>query len=642
MSLTPYAKYTRQMTSRMRARMHSQNYNTTVQKAVEARPLDSSIVAEEQLSRLAALRSEHMSSLDASLRLRALNIIQTLPLKALKDDAHMAYTLSALRTCAYFNATSSMTVFNLLNHITRNSFALDACNMYQVCTALAEMQHSQTAEVLELLRPRLLEVADDLTEVEARTVLTSYADHGLVTPELSEKLTQIMIGALREMPLRNLMNYVACVSRVGTRKIAREFIEAATPRLCEVLREATEQHHFYKVTYLQAPTNASCTSSGTPGAAAESGETPTERVQARLRAEEVRQQLVSELYFTLSLQRELHKRLAWLCWAPRRLLNEVVRCALIWSEPVRLEGGGGGDAVDSDPSSSAQQARAEQDQLLGDLSQMRRRSLCHCLKMMHYTSYRNLPALRLLTARVAVLKDVMGTTSKTRLAAELAEAVEAVAYFRAMDCAPAVVSIIDDIWQHISTTSAIAARSYVKVEDMRLVEQVMLRVLLSSTRLLVTDMRESSPDKPKDAAQGAAMRALLVHTVTIMTCPLLQSYMHMAVRKSTGNRTRQLPKAVCMVNIAAAAHFFYIAAVADEAVRRQEVALPTETTTAMSELRRQLKVFPKWSAGVLETKPDSLVEETAVEIAETVAMLKKRPAVWTDAEASTLEQSVEF
>ncbi|CAJ1991873.1 mitochondrial RNA binding protein / MRB8620 / RESC3 [Leishmania donovani] len=670
-SYTPYVAHTKRVTARMRARMHKQSFTNAILASTQAERTDLSRVADARLRELTALRADHQRTFDPIFKQKALNLLQTLPLKAAADDPHFTYTLGALRVCGYFSATQSPATFNLLNHATRHTFLLDAFSFYQLFLALEEMRHPQTAEILSIVLPRVMEVATDFTEGEARLLLDLYFKHNLLTKELSERLAGVITGSVNDLSGKDLISAVSAVPNMAFEQISRRFLEAATPRLCRTLREATEQVQLYKATYLEhAGRGAAASDAARPMLRRDADgqppqnpdmETPTERTLRRRKEEEWRQLLIDQIYEGLSLHRELQKSITWLCWAPRPLLNELVRCALIFSEPLLADAAEQLPAALKDKATGASASSvaisangelaaivAERENYARDLPQVRRRSLCHCLKMLHFTSYRHLPALRLLSARIAATKDVLGIVSPLVLARELSQAVEAIAFFCATDCAPAVTAIIDDILEHIepvTNSPALLNRFHAfSTEELKLVERVVLRVLLSCTRFLSTRSSEKAEKNAlqRAPAQEEAIRAILAQATALAISPITRAYLALGLRlmhSSKAHGERGAKQVQCFIGTM---HLLYVTTVI-LAVSSQAGAAPTAPDPAAHEvLRAILRQLVPWAQTMATMQAGEMPEEAAAEMAKALALLKEHPEIMdTPAGATTQRENKE-
>ncbi|XQJ29857.1 mitochondrial RNA binding protein, putative [Leishmania guyanensis] len=665
-SYTPYVAHTKRVTARLRARMHNQSFGNALLASAAVERSDLSKVADMRLGELVALRADHQRTFDPLFKQKALNLLQTLPLKAAAEDPHFSYTMGALRVCGYFSAAQSPATFNLLNHATRHTFLLDAFSIYQLFLSLEDMRHPQTAEILSIVLPRVTEVATDCTEGEARLILDIYFKHKLLTVELSERLVGVIIGSVNDLRGRDLISAVAVVPSMGTEKVARRFLEAATPRLCRTLRETTEHAQLYRVTYLQPADGGDASSAAARLMLRQDTddelppnpdrETPTEKTLRRRKEESWRAFLITQIYDGLNLHRELQKSIAWLCWAPRPLLNELVRCALLWSEPV-LGGSPGqslvvlkGESTDVTASSCAVAADGElatgaeeREKYARDLPQLRRRSLCHCLKMLHFTSYRHLPALRLLSARIAATKDVMGIASPLVLARELSQAVEAIAFFYATDCAPAVTAIIDDILEHIESSMNAPALlnrfRALSIEEVKLAERVVLRVLLSCARLLSTYIAEKAEKSTLEAApaQEEAMRAILTQATTLAMSPITRAYLAMGLRLIHVREVQREGDTIQVQNFVGTMHVFYATTVI-LTVAAQAGAAPAALDMAAHDiLRANLRQLLPWAQTMSSMRVGEMPEEAAVEMAKALVLLKKYPEIM-DTPTGTMTQ----
>ncbi|KAG5470732.1 hypothetical protein LSCM1_01980 [Leishmania martiniquensis] len=652
-SYTPYVAHTRRVTARLRARMHNQSFTSTILASTEANKTDLSRVADARLRELLALRADHQRTFDPIFKQRALSLLQTLPLKAVADDPKLSFTMGALRVCGYFSATQSPATFNLLNHATRHSFLLDALSVSQLFFALEDMHHPQTAEVVSIVLPRVTELATEFTVREARLVLDVCFKHGLLTMELNKKLADIITDAVNDLRGNELASAVSAVLRMCTDEVARRFLEAATPRLCRALRETTEQMHLYKVTYLypagggdaEASSSRSMLAGGPDGEPPTNPamETPTERTLRHRKEEEWRQFLISQVYEGVTLYRELQRGITWLCWAPLPLLNEVVRCALLWSEPL-LDGSpehslDSLQAEDADvrTSSCATPANVEltpamedRERYARDLPQVRRRSLCHCLKMLHLASYRHLPALRLLSARIAASKDDIGTSSSTAVTPELAQAVEAIAFFYATNCAPAVTAIVDEVLEQVeplmNAPGLVNSARALSAEDLKLAERVVLRVLFSCARLLSTLVEKAGKSALETSpAQEEAIRSILAQATAIAVSPMSQAYLALGLRPN--QKGKGGIDALRAQKLITTMHMFYAITVL-LALHPETGAAPAASDGAASDvLRANLGRLVPWAQALATTETGGLPEEAAVEMAKALTVLKKRPEI---------------
>ncbi|GET91662.1 hypothetical protein, conserved [Leishmania tarentolae] len=661
-SYTPYVAHTKRVTARLRARMHKQSFGNTVLASAQAERTDVSRVADARLRELMALRADHQRTFDPIFKQKALNLLQTLPLKAAAEDPHFSYTLGALRVCGYFSATQSPATFNLLNHATRHSFLLDAFNCYQLFLALKEMRHPQTAEILSLVLPRVVEVATDFTEGEARLVLDVYCKHNLLTMELSQRLAGVIIGSVNDLNGKDLTSAVSAVPNMGTENISRRFLEAATPRLCRALRETTEQIQLYKATYLQpAGRSATASDAAQPSLIGDTDgekppipdkETPTERTLRRRKEEEWRRFLINQIYEGVSLHCALQQSIEWLCWAPRSLLNELVRFALLSSEPLlpnsaeqlspvltgKVAGGGASSGTLSADGKVLAAVVAEHENYVLDLPQVRRRSLCHCLKMLQFTSYRHLPALRLLSARIAAMKDATGSVSPLVLARELSQAVEAVAFFHATECAPAVTAIIDEILEHIEPVTGSPALlndfHALSIEEVKLVEGVVLRVLLSCARLLSSHILERAERSELGTVPAQeAMHTILAQSTALATSPIAQSYVKFGLRLMHPSKMQQETDTIHARGFISTIHLLYATTVI-LTVSAQASAVPA----AHDVLRTILRQLVPWAQRMATVQASEMPEEAAVWMAKALALLKKHPEIMDTPAGTTMQR----
>ncbi|KAG5495638.1 hypothetical protein GH5_03303 [Leishmania sp. Ghana 2012 LV757] len=653
-SYTPYVAHAKKVTARLRSRMHNQSFTSAVRASTEVNQNELSRVADARLRELMALRADHQRTFDPLFKQQALKLLQTLPLKAVADDPHLSYTMSALRVCGYFSATQSPATFNLLNHTTRHTFLLDAFSVSQLLFALDDMRHPQTAEILSIVLPRVTELATEFTQREARLVLGACFKHNLLTMELNEKLADVITGSVNDLRGNDLAGAVSAVLNMCTAKVARRFLETATPRLCRALRETAEQVHLYKTTYLQ-PVGGGAAASDAARSMLTGGsdderppnpamETPTERTLRHRKEEEWRRFLITQIYEGVTLHRELQRGIAWLCWAPRPLLNEVVRCTLLWSEPTLVSSPGhslaalkaeeaGENASSGATPADGELALAMEDREMyaRDLPQVRRRSLCYCLKMLHLTSYRHLPALRLLSARIAVSKDVMGIVSPTEVARELSQAVEAIAFFYATDCAPAVTAIVDDIVEHVEplmNAPALQSRArLLSAEELKLAERVVVRVLLSCARLLSTLMEEKGGKSALETApvQEEAMRAILAQATALAASPMSQAYLALGLRLIPGGTMERAP--LRAQHLISTMHLFYAITVILTLSAQTGAAPAASDGVAHDVLRANLRQLVPWAQAMATMQAGGLPEEATVEMAKALTLLKKSPEI---------------
>ncbi|KAG5496386.1 hypothetical protein JKF63_02688 [Porcisia hertigi] len=670
-SYTPYVAHVRKVTARLRARMHHQSFTDTIRASAEANRLDLSRVADAHLRELATLRENHRRTFDPLFKQKALNLLQTLPLKPVADDPHLSYTMRALRVCGYFGATQSPATFNLLNHATRHTFLLDAFNVHQLLSALEEMRHPQMAEILSIVLPRVMEVATDCTEGEARLLLHAYFKHHLLTMELSEKLVGVISGSVNDVSLKDLVSVVSAIRDMGSEQIARRFVEAATPRLCRALHETTEQVYLYKTTYLQPAGGgnaASATARSTligdtegeqpPNPAME---TPTERTLRRRKEGEWRRFLVTQIDDGLSLLRALQKSIAWLCWAPRPLLNEVVRCSLLWSEPllvcsldeplpaIKWEATDAAASFGRMSSNSESAAFMEEhEKYARELPRLRRRSLCYCMKMLHCTSYRHLPAIRLLSARIAATKDVVdNSVPPLVLARELSQAVEAIAFFYATDCAPAMTEIVNEILEYAKPLMNAPAQrgrfQALSAEEVRMAERVVLRVLLSCARVLSThaDTKAEKSAPTTAPVEEGAMRALLCQATTLAISPIIQAYMGVGLRLTNASRAQIVEGANQVQNLVGTMHLAYATAVILAVSAQVGIAPAGSHAAGHDVLRANLRRLVPWAQAMATKLASELPGEAAVEMAKTLTILKKHSEILDAPEGGTSLQGGE-
>lgn len=479
---TPFATYSKQFTSRLRARMHAQSFSNAVQESQRLRRSSAGLVAEQRVRELVQLQKEHERFFDPKLRVKALTLLRTLPLISTDEDPHFVMTMRALRVCMHFNAVESPATFALLNHLTRHTFLLDGHALFQFCCILSELHHPQTTDILYILLPRIREVArEDLTAHEAVAVLRLYHQYGVHDSTLATLLTQVFSRAVMDISISDLCCCVAMMPALNDPALGREFIAAAEHRISAVLRESTTSFLFYWSHYAV-------------GAPLTQVAGPSEVVDDR----QLRNFVLMELHHARRLQQELYHSLKWLCWGPRRLLNELVRSALVWSEPRDLtmerhqqmtaasnetEALSGGFASGDDARSDVAMTVGVAKQTSSSVDHhtvpvLSRQDICACINMLHFTSYRHEAGVSQLLSRVATMEFGGVATTDGHLV-DLTSAVEGGAYFYAVKSLPALHSILEEILDKMRSLASQATQP----QQHRLVEAVVIRLMMSMARL---------------------------------------------------------------------------------------------------------------------------------------------------------------
>ena len=676
---TPYAAYMRQFTARLQARMHSQSYACVAQQAEQHRQTAAGSVAEARMKELKELMGLHRRTFDPALKQKALGILQTLPLKSTDEDPHFAHTFAGLQACVHFGAVNSPTTFNFLNHLTRHTFLLDGHGVFQLYRLLEQLRHPQTGEVVQLLLPRTREVVDDLSCPEARRILEFLAKNDALDVELSRKLTAVLQASLPDASVKELGYCVGVVHRMNSAEVARSFLSAAAPRICQALQESVAQRHYYKTLYrvedvdLVAPSSPSLSSFPFSSNSAQERQgggaslTSAERDAARATRAELMAFLVAEQRAAARLLLELVNAVTTLSWGPRRVLNEMVRTAVVWTEPASLSslsaiplvgkdetvagyddssnGGGDGGAVPLFNADVFEEVETKDyEEYMQKLPQLQRFQLCTLMKALHFASYRHPTGLRLLSARVAAMQPDEDNGDLTEMKDGLALAIEAVAYFYATDCLPAVLSMLQEMQslQLAPLNASITARMSAAPNGPHLLtkgenhitEVIVLRSLVSCARLLTacvsaatsadTSLPSNGPVEPQHKQQ------LCQHMVTFLTSPLLQLYVRHAQLLS-----RQEASSVSLAvrrHHAGAAHvlhsivaLFCFAAGDGSAAAFVARAGNLVDAASLEVLRTTLRDLVLLMHAVAERQPKALTREVAQEARAALEMVQRHP-----------------
>lgn len=683
---TPYAVYVKEFTARLQARVHQQAYATFMQQVERRVQTREGNLADARMEELRQLMFQHKRTFEPALKNKALALLQTMPLKSTSEDPYFAHTFTGLHACAYFHDITSPSAYNFINHITRHTFMLDGRAIFDFAKVLEQMRHPQAAEVMQILLPRIREVAGELTVTQARMLMEYLASLQLLDTALTTKLVAMMQAGVQDIDAVELSMCVRAMAVVSPAAVARDFITAATPRICQVLQESVAQRHCYKLLYFQKAGGAA--SSSTPSAgnsygasigddgAASSSAGPS-GVLAHVAPAELRASLLNEQWSAFHVLKAVTTLTTHLSWAPRRVLNEMVRTAVAWSEPDSLEAATPPTQHADEGESSAtkeaaghhtstagfeEAAKADYAEYVAKMPQLRRLDLSQLLKALHFSSYRHPTGLRLLSARVAAATDKSYVPSphSNWVVDELPMAIEAVAYFYATDCLPAVLSMVEEV--RVSYLSSLEASlraeravpAVLTPTQKISAEVVLLRTLLSCARLLSACAVAGAPAKTLSGGSGAAAAAAVAatppkllpshrpvapqlrrelrhHIIALATSPLLRLYLDYArvVGNQTGGETRTTHRRA----IAGAAHALHSITVVFYSISQEVAASSTFERTALSvmdasalaALRKTVRELVKLMHTVAERRSNLLAAETAAEVRAALEMVQQHP-----------------
>jgi hypothetical protein len=677
---TPYTAYVRQFTARLQARVHRQSYANVVQYLEQHQPTPAGNIADARLREVQSLVEQHRRSFDPSIKQKALGILQTLPLKSIDEDPHFMHTLAGLRVCAYFGAAKSPATYNFLNHVTRHTYLLDGHAVFRLYLVLDQLHHEQTTEIVQVLLPRIREVVDDFSISEARLIMEFLAQHKMLDAELTGKFAAVMQGGLQDMTIWELGRCVNAILAMQSIEVALTFLTAAAPRICRVLRDSVAQRHYYKALFF-AETETSSSGDAAAAAASRSTAMPSsstreasgvsssaKKTAVRASHAQLKDFLILEQRATASLLQGLCNAVIHLSWGPRRVLNEMVHMAIAWSEEEscaalpRDSSRGDHDSarseapdVQSTAGSFTKAERRGYEEYVQKLPQLSRHDLSKLLKALHFASHLHPAGLRLLSARIATKETAVvaaagaENVALTRLNNALALAIEAVAYFYAVDCIPAVLSMLEEIQtgQLINANTALRARMSAAAtavcvltwEERETAESIGLRTLLSCARLLsaceAASSSSTSVTKKKflpshRPVELETMGELCRHMAALAASPLLQIYVEyarMAARQDVAAKRKESRRA-----FAGAAHVLYSIAVLFQAISASGAAksFVADATSfmdsaALATLRESLRNLVQLVQTVTERQPETLSVETTKEVWAALEMVQKHP-----------------
>ncbi|CCW60326.1 unnamed protein product [Phytomonas sp. EM1] len=318
-----FRAYSKLFTTKLRARMHNQSFTSTVMERERIRITTGGRIALQRVDELVKLKVEHQSSFDPTLRVRALQSLQTLPLLSADEDPHFVQSLRALRVAAYFRAVQSPSTFALLNHITKHTYMLDGFNLYHLSATLLELQHPQTAEVLNIIRPRIYQVVlnYDVTAVEAVLFLHVLYKFHLDDSVLIQKLADIIQHTISDLPLVDVTRCISALPFTRSKVITQRILSTAEGKLCELLEEAVTNYRVYCGGFHDGFESLSTLLS-----------TEDKLNGMTSRRKEVQEMLLNNAKRSRTLIRELSRTVMWAHQAPRRLMNGLICAALVYSE----------------------------------------------------------------------------------------------------------------------------------------------------------------------------------------------------------------------------------------------------------------------------------------------------------------------
>lgn len=499
----------------------------------------------KRVEELNSLRLQHQRTFDPLLKSQAVQLLHTLPVLSTDEDPHFVVSLHALRAAAYFNAAQAPTTFALLNHFTRHTFLLDGNNVYRLLLSLAELRHPQTAEVLQILLPRIRQVAtDDVTAVEATTILRVLHQFGVDDDEVAEALGTVMARTVSSLTsAADVRRCVAVWTYTGDAAQAKKVISAAEDHLCDMVGEGIEEQYALRAS-IAAELN--CFAAESSSASSSSPSLAHEEVEE---LKQCRESVRADLLEKRELLRELCRSLTWLCWGPRRLLSELSRSALVWSEPMPTLPSAPVSTDTAGPEVTSVDVKRVVEDLQRTIPTFHRGDLGAVAKLLHHTSYRHERALRQLTSRLATSPSpIAGRISDDGPEAALADAplpsqtlqdvanaVESLAFFYLVDAVPTVEALLAEVAAVLrrspTSSNGRAAEAVVVVESvcriLHGVNRLYMVGLTSTSQMVINDVISLCTCAPvQQYARGAhsatdvVLTARLADALTQLSCSL--------------------------------------------------------------------------------------------------------------------------
>ncbi|RNF10554.1 hypothetical protein TraAM80_01479 [Trypanosoma rangeli] len=238
----PFEKMAKDIAVRMRSKVHRQSFSNSVMRAQERKLSPTGRLAVERVTELVALQQRHQHTFDPALRTEAVQILRALPLLSTEEDPRFVHTQRALRVAAYFDAVSLPATYALINQHTKNAFLLDAVAMSSFFLILSKLRHPQTAEIVEILLPRLREVAPELLPREAIYILRLLHRFGMGDAKLIKILTDTVVKTVADTPLTDVRQCAVMLAETYFEE-AQQILVVAEKRLCndiELCEDAAE------------------------------------------------------------------------------------------------------------------------------------------------------------------------------------------------------------------------------------------------------------------------------------------------------------------------------------------------------------------------------------------------------------------
>ncbi|CCW68405.1 unnamed protein product [Phytomonas sp. Hart1] len=285
-------------------------------------------IARQCVDELVQLKLDHQSTFDSALRVRALQSLRTLPILSTDEDPHFIVSMRALRVAAYFGDVQSPSTFALLNHITKHTYMLDGFNLYQLMVTLSDLQHPQTVELLNILRPRIHQVVlnYDITAAEVVLFLRVLHKYHIDDSELIQKLANIIQYTISDLSLVDVTRCISALPFTRSVEITQRILTTAEEKLCELLDEAVTNYKVYCGGLhdgFESLSTSFYTDDGANGRASKRNEVQT--------------MLLINAKRSRTLIQELSNTLIWARQAPRRLINGLLSTALVYSESINSQ-----------------------------------------------------------------------------------------------------------------------------------------------------------------------------------------------------------------------------------------------------------------------------------------------------------------
>lgn len=454
-NLTQYAKI---FTARLRSRAHNQAFAQTFQEKKKRHLSPTAKSAFKKVDEFESLARLYRRTYDPGLKSRAVNLLQVLPLPlSTEDDPHFVLATRVLRAAGMVGASHHPLTTALLQHCSKHSFLLDGYNLVRLLQVLRPLHHPQTLEVLRILLPRLQQVSEELTAGEAAEIIQIL--HDLELDKVCD-LTTLWYAYAKQIEQTvgaglSLADLAKCMTAVPLlpRPVAQRILVRASPSLCAHIRaertlcsisaetaassaSSTSPHDAHEDTLQEAVEKETATEGDPPSTASSSmfpplpekpATSPSSTAPTHTNAEEVHvllkqhvalhratveaftysggtiAQFISAVQSptastsssTNSVFLSTGANAAEVSTTLRAVWNELVRAVLDLSISYANAHHRSNRSSTPSPSSSSSSSSGPNE----SEPWMRREDVCRTIRMLHYCSYRHVPALQQLTSR---------------------------------------------------------------------------------------------------------------------------------------------------------------------------------------------------------------------------------------------------